>query len=362
MIPFVDLSREYETIQDEIDDAVSRVLESGYFVLGEEVETFEREFADYVGAERGVGVNSGTDALALALDALGVGPGDEVITVSHTFVATANAIVENGATPVFVDVDPETYCMDTTQLEAAITEDTAAIVPVHLYGHPVDMDSVMQVADRHDLAVVEDACQAHGAEYRGRQVGTFGDAACFSFYPVKNLGAYGDGGIVVTDDDEIADFVEVARNVGQTEKYHHEMVGANSRLDEIQAAILRAKLPYLDEWNERRREIAAAYDEAFTDSNLVTPESADYATHVYHLYVVRHERREAFRDHLDDAGVQTLVHYPVPVHEQSAYDYLDAGPYPVTERVTDRIVSLPMFPWMQEAEVAEVINRVQSFI
>lgn len=361
MIPFIDLSREYETLQDEIDDAISRVLESGYFVLGDEVEAFEQEFADYVGVEHGVGVNSGTDALKFALDALGVGPGDEVVTVSHTFVATADAIVENGATPVFVDVDPKTYCMDTDQLKAAVTDDTAAIVPVHLYGQPVDMDTVLEVAERHDLAVVEDACQAHGAEYRGQRVGTFGDAACFSFYPVKNLGAYGDGGIVVTDDETVANHVEIARNVGQTEKYHHEMVGANSRLDELQAAILRAKLPHLDEWNERRREIAATYAGAFVDTTLVTPETAGHATHVYHLYVVRHERRDTLRDHLHDAGVQTLVHYPTPVHEQPSYRHLDAGPFPVTERVTDEILSLPMFPWMSKKEVAKVVDAVGSF-
>lgn len=361
MIPFVDLSREYESLKSEIDSAINRVLETGYFVLGDEVEAFEKEFANWVGAEYGVGVNSGTDALSLALDAVGVEPGDEVITVSHSFISTANAIVDNGATPVFVDIDPESYCMDVDKLEDTVTEDTAAIVPVHLYGHPVEMETVMDVADRHNLAVVEDACQAHGATYHDQPVGTFGDAACFSFYPVKNLGAYGDGGAAVTNNPEIAEHIATARDVGQSEKYHHEMVGMNSRLDEIQAAILREKLPYMDEWNERRRKIATRYTQSLSNTNVVTPNVADEVSHVFHLYVVRSQQRDRLRKHLEDAGVQTLVHYPIPIHDQTPYQHLNAGQLHITDRVTDEIVSLPSFPWMSDTEVDETIAAVKSF-
>jgi len=360
VIPFVDLAREYRQLRAEIDGALDRVLESGHFVLDTEVEAFEEEFAGALGCASAVGVNSGTDALTIALDAVGVGAGGEVVTVSHSFVSTATAIVNNGASPVFVDIDPDTYCMDTARLEAAVTEDTAAIVPVHLYGHPVEMEPVVAVARAHDVPVVEDACQAHLARCGDRAVGTIGAVGCFSFYPTKNLGAYGDGGAIVTDDPDIAAHARAARNVGRPGE-HRDLVGMNSRLDELQAAILREKLPYVEEWNERRREIAARYTDALADTGLVLPDERDDVTHAYHLYVVRTGNRRAFRDHLESGGVRTLVHYPVPIHRQSAYRAFSNRPLPVTERVTDEIVSLPIHPWLHDEEVTAVIEAVRSF-
>lgn len=362
MIPFIDLSREYQRIEEDIDDAVQRVLESGYFVLGEEVESFESEFAAALESEHTVGVNSGTDALTLALDAVGVEPGDEVVTVSHSFVSTANAIVENGATPVFVDIDPETYCMDPDLLAEAVSDETAAIVPVHLYGHPAEMNRILEIARIHDVSVVEDACQAHAARYEGEMVGTIGDVGCFSFYPVKNLGAYGDGGALVTDDPDIATTARTARNVGQSEKYYHEMVGENSRLDELQAAILREKLPHLETWNDRRCEIAEMYRGGLGDTDLVLPQSVGDIVHAYHLFVVRHERRDILQDHLEDAGVGTLIHYPIPIHQQPPYRNFDHSPLPITERVTGEILSLPLSPWITDEEVETVIEKIRAFV
>lgn len=359
-IPFVKLDTEYEEIRSEIDEAVQRVLESGWYVLGEEVDTFEAEFSDYVGTDYGVGTNSGSDALFLALKALGVGSGDEVITVSHTFVSTADAIVRNQATPVFVDIDPDTYTVDVSEIENAITADTEAIVPVHLYGHPVDMDPILEVAEKHDLAVVEDAAQAHGAEYRGQPVGSMGDAACYSFYPVKNLGAYGDGGFVATDDESLATELRKLRDMGTTDKYHHDRVGINSRLDEVQAAALRVKLDYLDEWNEARRRIADQYNDALP-SEVTTPTEKDWAKHVYHLYVVRTEDRDDLASYLESEGITTLIHYPVPVHEQRSYEEFSDITLPVTEQITDEILSLPISPWHTENEVTEVAMAIQDY-
>lgn len=360
-IPFIDLSPEYSYLRDDIQGAVNRVLESGHFVLSDEVDAFEEEFASYLNVSEVVGLNSGSDALELALDAVGVESGDEVIIPSHTFISTANAIVANGAEPVFVDIDERTYCMDTDQLEAAVTPDTAAIVPVHLYGQPVEMDTIMDVAVRYDLAVVEDACQAHGARYRGTKVGTIGDIGCFSFYPVKNLGAYGDGGALITDDSVIAERVRTARNVGQSKKYYHEMIGQNSRLDELQAAILREKLPHLEKWNDRRRELAALYREELAETDLDPPKVRGYVTHAFHLYVVQHEQRDALRAYLEDVGVQTLIHYPIPVHRQPPYRDRTDTSLPVTERVTDKIISLPLHPWMRDVEVIEVAKKISGF-
>lgn len=358
-IPFVKLDREYEAIRDEIDAAIADVLESGWYVLGDRVAEFEAEFSSYVGAEYGVGVNSGSDALYLALDALGVGPGDEVITVAHTFVATADAIVRCGATPVFVDVDSKTYTMDVSRLEEAITGQTKAIVPVHLYGHPVEMDPLLELAEKHDLYVVEDAAQAHGATYKGQPVGSIGDVGCFSFYPVKNLGAYGDGGLVVTDNGVIASEIEKLRDLGSSRKYYHGTVGINSRLDELQAAVLGVKLDRLTTWNDRRRLLADRYDSLL--DTVKTPTEREWARHVYHLYVVRSDHRDGLREYLDDHGVKTIIHYPIPVHEQDSYTRYKAPNLPSTNRFASEILSLPLSPWHTQREVEQVASLVERY-
>lgn len=361
MIPFIDLKRELTEIGDEIAPALLRVAERGWFLLGEETESFEEEFAAYIGTRHAVAVNSGSDALFLTLQALGIQAGDEVITVSHTFISTVDAVIRNGATPVFVDIDPETYCVDAAQIEARITDKTKLILPVHLYGHPAEMDAILAVATRHGLRVIEDACQAHGARYRGRKVGRFGAAACFSFYPTKNLGAYGDGGIVVTDDADLAARLRMARNYGQRRKYYHEFVGINSRLDEIQAAVLRVKLKHLDRWNARRRAIARNYDEGLQGSTLVLPHERPYAESMYHLYVVRCAERDRLQQQLLERGVHTQIHYPVPVHRQAAYAQLARDPsLPVTERVCGEILSLPMHPFLHDDEIEAILTAVKE--
>ncbi|NJD98895.1 DegT/DnrJ/EryC1/StrS family aminotransferase [Thermococcus sp. LS1] len=361
MIPFVDLRREYQAIKDEIDQAIQRVLESGWFILGKELEAFEKEFAEYIGVKHVIGVNSGSDALYLAVKALGIGKGDEVITVSHTFISTVDAIARNGAKPVFVDIDPETYTMDVSQIEKAITERTKAIIPVHLYGHPADMDPIMEIAEKYELYVIEDASQAHGAEYKGRKVGSIGHIGCFSFYPTKNLGAYGDAGAVVTNDDELAEKLRMMRNYGSPKKYYHKFIGVNSRLDEIQAAVLRVKLRHLDEWNEKRRKIAKLYNELLEDSDVITPIEKEWAKHVYHLYVIRHRERDKLQKYLTEKGIKTQIHYPVPVHLQKAY--LDLGirvKLPVTERISREILSLPIFPYLTDAEIEKIAMVVKN--
>lgn len=361
MIPFANLKREYAEIREEITQAIYRVLESGQFISGEEVEKFEEEFSRYVGVKYGIGVNSGSDALFLALKALGIGNGDEVITVSHTFISTVDAIVRNGAKPVFVDIEPDTYCMDVTKIEEKITDKTRAILPVHLYGHPANMDPIMELAEKYNLYVIEDACQAHGAEYKDKKVGSIGDIGCFSFYPTKNLGAYGDGGIVVTNSKELAEKLRMLRNYGQPRKYYHDFIGVNSRLDEIQAAILRVKLKHLDEWNERRRNIARLYNEFLEDSEMVIPIEKEYAKHVYHLYVVRHKDRDIIQKWLQENGIQTQIHYPIPVHKQKAYLNLGYNTYlPVTEKICNEILSLPMHPWLNEDEVSNVAEVIKK--
>ena len=363
MITFVDLKGEYAEIRPEISQAIQRVLKNGWFILGEEVERFEEEFSKYVGAKYGIGVNSGSDALFLALKALGIGEGDEVITVSHTFISTADAIARNGAKPVLVDIDPDTYCVDVSRIEERITNKTRAILPVHLYGHPADMQPITEIARRYNLAVVEDACQAHGAEFKGRKVGSIGDVGCFSFYPIKNLGAYGDGGMVVTDDEELAVKLKMLREYGQPQKYHHDFIGVNSRLDEIQAAILRVKLKYLDEWNEKRRRVAKLYDELLRNSHLVKPVEKEYAKHVYHLYVIRGEERDRLQRHLRANGIQTQIHYPIPVHRQKAYQALVADAnMPATEKICQEILSLPMHPFLGEDEVQAVAECVRNAV
>ena len=359
MIPFVNLKKEYESISNEVDLAVNRVLKKGNFILGEEVKKFEDDFSSYMGSKYSIGVNSGSDALFYAIKALGIGNGDEVITVSHTFISTVDGIVKNGAKPVFVDIDPETYCMDASKIEDKITERTKAILPVHLYGHPADMGQIQEIANEYELFLVEDACQAHGAEYNGKKVGSIGDIGCFSFYPTKNMGAYGDGGIAVTDNEEIEERLRLLRNYGQSKKNYHDFVGYNSRLDEIQAAVLRVKLKYIDQWNEKRRKTAKLYNELLAE--VVKPVEKDYAKHVYHLYVIRHKKRDNIQQYLLNNEIQSQIHYPCPVHNQKAYSNRGYSlKLPLTEKITDEILSLPMNPWLEEIDVEKICNCIKN--
>jgi dTDP-4-amino-4,6-dideoxygalactose transaminase len=364
MIPFSNFKRAYSEEGIEIDQAVQRVMQRGDFILGEETRALEEDFSGYIGTKWGVGVNSGSDALLLSLQALGIGKGDEVITVSHTFTSTADAVVRNGSEPVFVDVDPETYCMDATLVEEKISEKTKALLPVHIYGHPADMDAIFELARDYNLQVVEDACQAHGAMYKGKRAGGLGHLGCFSFYPTKNLGACGDGGMVVTDDERLAGRLRCLRNYGLSGKYHKDMMGLNSRLDEVQAAILRTKLKHLDSWNERRRNIARQYSSGFEDTDLILPVEKSYARHIYHLFAIRHKKRDLLQKLLKDK-VQTLIHYPIPVHQQQAYRIRDRKvgcrkELTVTEAVCKEVLSLPMHPYLTDEEVAEVVKSVRG--
>jgi dTDP-4-amino-4,6-dideoxygalactose transaminase len=355
---------QYESHRAEIDAAIRRVLESGRYILGDEVTAFEREFADYVGVRFASGVGSGTEALHLALAACGVGPGDEVVTVAHTAVATVAAIELCGATPVLVDIEPDYFTLDPNQLEDAITSRTKAVIPVHLYGQPADLHAVISIARQHGLRVIEDCAQAHGAVYRDRRVGSWGDVACFSFYPTKNLGAIGDGGAVVTNDPSLAEKVRCMREYGwASERNVSAVTGWNSRLDELQAAVLRVKLQFLDADNARRREIAGLYDELLRDSDLVLPKRRADATHVFHLYVVRSEERDELLARLRAEGVGALVHYPVPVHLQPAYlnRLRGADKLPNTERAAKEIVSLPIYPELTDAEIERVAAACVSY-
>ena len=344
-VPFVDLKAQYAPIRDELLAAISSVLDSMDLVLGANVRAFEEEFARYCNAKHAVGLNSGTDALALALRACGIGPGDEVITASNSFIATAEAIVSLGAVPIFVDVDPDTYTLDPVWLEPAINRRTRAIVPVHLYGQMADMPAIMQIARKHDLKVIEDACQAHGAEDRGKRAGSVGDAAAFSFYASKNLGAYGDAGAVTTNSAVLADRIRVLRDHGSSRKYEHEEMGVNSRLDEIHAAMLRVKLRLLDQWNDQRIANARAYAELLADMNVTRPVTRAGAKHVFHLYVVRTENRDGVRAALTERGISTGIHYPTPIHLQPASRGVGRveGDLRVTERQASQILSLPMY-------------------
>ncbi|HEU4388094.1 MAG TPA: DegT/DnrJ/EryC1/StrS family aminotransferase, partial [Blastocatellia bacterium] len=319
MIPLVDLKAQYAAIKPEIDSAIQRVVDNTAFILGKEVADFERDFAAFVGAKGAVGVASGTSALHLALLAVGVGPGDEVITTAHTFIATAEAISHTGASPVFVDIDPVTYNIDPQRIEEAITPRTKAIVPVHLYGQPADMPAILSVAKAHGLRVIEDAAQAHGAEVNGKRCGSLADLASFSFYPGKNLGAYGDAGAVTGNDPELLERVSKLRDHGRLSKYEHDEIGFGERIDALQAAILRAKLPHLEEWTEARRRNAGLYSELFAGSKLISPREAANVRHVYHLYVIRWPGRDMLLDHLKSKGIGAGVHYPVPLHRQPAY-------------------------------------------
>lgn len=354
---------QYESRRAAIDEAIRRVLDSGRYILGDEVAAFEREFAEYVGVQFAIGVGSGTEALHTALAACGVGAGDEVITVAHTAVATVAAIELCGATPVFVDIEPDYFTLDPNQLEDAISSRTKAIVPVHLYGQPADLGAIIAVAERHGIRVVEDCAQAHGATYSGRRVGSWGDIACFSFYPTKNLGAIGDGGAVVTNDPELAEKVRRLREYGwSAERNVSHVRGWNSRLDELQAAILRVKLEYLDSDNDQRRRIAALYDELLRESDLVLPRRREDATHVFHLYVVRSGERDDLFLRLKADGVGASIHYPVPVQLQPAYrGRLRAGSLTNTERAAKEILSLPIYPELTDAEIERVVRSCVSY-
>jgi len=360
VIPILDLKAQYLSIKNEIDAALARVLDSGQFVLGTEVAVFEEEFAAYCGAAEAVGVNSGTSALHLALLAAGVGPGDEVITVPFTFVGTAAAIEYTGARPVFVDIDLETYNLDVTRLEAAITPRTKAILPVHLYGQTADMDPILEIARRRGLLVIEDAAQAHGAEYKGRRAGSLGHLGCFSFYPAKNLGAYGEAGAVVTGNPEWARAIRLLRSWGAAKKYEHALKGYNYRLDALQAAILRVKLRHLEEWTEARRAHAAQYSRLLAAAGLPTPKELPDARHVYHVYTVRAACRTEVREELQQAGVQTEVHYPIPIHLQPAYAGLGyhRGDFPAAEQAAREVLALPVFPELSAAQIATVAQHL----
>ncbi len=362
MIPFVDLRAQYESIKEELQSAVSATLASGEFVLGREVAAFEEEFAAYSGARFGVGLNSGSSALHLALLAAGVGRGHEVITVASTFVATAAAVDYTGARPVFVDVDPATLTMDTAQVEAAITDRTRAILPVHLHGQTADLDPILEIARRRGLRVIEDAAQAHGAEYKGRRVGSIGDLGCFSFYPGKNLGACGEAGMVVTDDPELARTVRMLRDWGQERKYHHVLKGFNYRMEGLQGAILRVKLRHLDAWTAARRRHASRYDELLADAGVQKPVEKPYARHVFHVYAVRTPKRDRLQEFLHTRGIQTSIHYPIPVHLQKAYAEFGgrAGDLPVTERAASELLSLPMFAELQPSQIEAVCATVHE--
>jgi dTDP-4-amino-4,6-dideoxygalactose transaminase len=361
MIQFANLTKENESIRSEIGEALERVFKKGQYVLGDEVVRFEEEFSGYIGAKYAVGVNSGSDALYLAIQALGIGTGDEVITVSHTFISTADAIVRNGAKPVFVDIDPESYCMDVTKIEKHINSRTRAIIPVHLYGQCPEMGRINTLAKKYKLAVIEDACQAHGATYKGKKAGSMGDIGCFSFYPTKNLGAYGDAGMVVTGDKSIAGKMALLRNYGQTKKYYFDSSGINSRMDEIQAAILRVKLRHLDKWNEQRRKIALRYNSLLKTAGVVLPVEKEFCRHVYYLYVIRSNNRDSLQKLLMAQGISTLIHYPVPVHKQKAYAaYNDTRNLPVTDRVCKEILSLPLHPWLSPGEVKTVAEAIKK--
>lgn len=368
MIPFLDLTRQYKRIEEEILSAKRRVLEKGRFILGEEVSAFEEEFAHYCGVRYGAGVGSGTDALFLALKAAGIGEGDEVITVSHSFIASAIAISMTGAKPVFVDIDPEVYTMDPDGLEHLLKKRKGrsrvkAVLPVHLYGQPAEMEALVEIADRYNLSVIEDACQAHGAEYQGKKSGSFGLLGCFSFYPTKNLGAYGDGGMVVTNDKKLYDKVRLLRCYGEKKKYEHILKAGNSRLDEIQAAILRVKLKYLDLWNGERRSKALAYKRMLESTEVVCPVEKEQARHVYHLFVIRTKRRNALQAFLKEEGIHTLIHYPIPIHIQKAYGELGyrKGDLPVTEKYAQEVLSLPFFPELTTEEMGKVNKGIKSF-
>jgi len=355
-VSFVDLSAIHKPLEQEFKAVFQRVLDKSSFIMGPEIKMFEEAFAAYLGADHCITVNNGTTALHLVLAALGVGPGDEVITVANTFIATAEAVSAVGATPVFVDVDPVSFTMDPAQVEKAITPRTKAILPVHLYGQCADLDALLAIADRHKLPLIEDACQAHGSEYKGRKAGTIGLAGCFSFYPGKNLGALGEGGAISTNDASLAGKLRMLRDHGSLRKYEHSLPGFNFRLEGLQGGLLAVKLPHLDTWNNERRKLAAVYNEKLRDANVVLPVEMPYGKHVYHLYIVQIENRDEVKTQLANEGIDTGLHYPVPLHLQEAYRQLGykKGDFPVSEGLSQRILSLPMYPGLPLEAVEHV--------
>ena len=364
-VPFLDLKAHHQAIRSEIDSAIRDVIDAGAFAGGPFVERFEKEFADFCGASHSVGVGSGTDALWFVLLGLGIGPGDEVITVPMTFMATTEAISFCGATPVLVDIDPRTYTMDPARLERAITPRTKAVIPVHLYGQMADMDPILEIAKRHRLHVIEDAAQAHGAEYKGKKAGSMGVAGCFSFYPGKNLGAFGEAGAVVTSDDRLVKTMQMLRDHGQERKYHHALVGWNGRMDGIQGAVLQVKLKRLGEANQSRRAHARLYNELLAPlPNVTRPSEAKERTHVYHVFAVRVQERDRVMKALMDRGIGCGVHYPVPIHLQPAYKSLGykPGDFPVSEQCANEFLSLPMFPEMTDVQVKHVVGELSSIM
>ncbi len=362
-IEFVDLQKQYQTYKPEFDEAIHAVLNKSNYILGEEVEKFEKDFATYCETKHCIGVASGTDALFLILKALEIGHGDEVITVSNTFIASALTISMAGATPVFVEMDEKTYNIDPQAIEAKITAKTKAIMPVHLYGQPAAMEELQAIAKKHNLYIVEDACQGHGSRYKGKRVGGIGNAAAFSFYPGKNLGAYGDGGAITTNDDDLAFKMRMLRNYGQKVKYHHLMKGFNSRLDTIQAAVLNVKLKYLDQWNSRRREIAQKYTELLSPLGIKTPFVSPDCEHIFHIYLIQVEKRDELMKYLGTQGITALIHYPVPIHMQEAYKELGykKGDFPKTETYSEKILSLPMFAELTDEEVEYICSKIKEF-
>ena len=361
MIPMVNLKRQYKTLKGEMDRAVLGVLDRGQFILGENVSLLEQEIADYHGTSHGIGVANGTDALLLALRACGIGQGDEIITTPFTFIATAEVIAQVGAVPVFVDIERDTFNLDTGKIEERITPRTRAILPVHLFGHPAEMDPILDLARAYDLRVIEDCAQAFGAQYKGKKVGSFGDLGCFSFFPSKNLACYGDGGMVITGDDDLAKTVRMLRNHGTSVKYHHSLLGYNSRLDEIQAAILRVKLPKIDAWNEARRKNARSYGKGIHREGIKTPEARSHVTPVYHQYTLRCTDRENVAQALQEAGVATAVYYPVPLHRQEVFaDLPGGGKLEESETASRNVLSLPMCPQLTEEEIGKICHVINE--
>jgi dTDP-4-amino-4,6-dideoxygalactose transaminase len=363
-IPLVDLKAQYQPLKADIHAAWDQALDSMHLFLGPNVQAFEKEFADYLGVEYAIGVSDGTNALHLALRAAGIEQGDEVVTVSHTFIATGEAILLAGAVPVFVDIDPRTYLMDANQIEDHITPRTRAILPVHLYGQCADMDSILAIAEKYGLIVIEDACQAHGADYKGRKAGSMGTLGTFSFYFTKNLGAYGEGGMVTTNDPELARRVRMMRDHGSEKRYHHELLGWNGRLDELQAAVLRVKLSHLDSWNDQRRDNASFYQDVLSELDIITPVEVPDNHHVFHLYVIRSPHRDALRSYLGERGIGTGIHYPIPIHLQSVFENLDypPGSLPITEEVTGEILSLPMYAELTHKQINHVGEEIRLFM
>lgn len=363
-IPFVDLKKQYHNIKDEIDSAIQEILDNATFILGKKVEDFEKKFANVCEVKHCIGVNSGTSALRLSLLAMGIKPGDEVITPPFTFIATQEAISLIGAKPVFVDIEDKTYCIDTNKIEEKITNKTKAIIPVHIFGQPANMDPIMEIANKHDIKVIEDSAQAHSALYKNKKAGSIGDVSCFSFYPGKNLGAYGEAGAVCTNNKEIAKKVILLRQHGEIKRYYHDIIGDNCRMEGIQGAVLGVKLKYLEEWNEKRRKNAEFYNKLFKNNDVIVPYEAEYAKHIYHIYGIRTKNRDKLRDFLTRNGIATGIHYPIPVHLQKAYSDMGfkKGSFPVSEQVSDEILSIPMYPELTEEQMSYVADKVKEFL